>query len=160
MEAAALRERVLDHLRAHARELGLSADRLQVEPIPNWGGFVNRSFHIQDGRRRLHLKLADDAEILTGLRRWKKVHKHLEQHYHAPPFLDWVAIPDSGFAGLLFEHLDGETPRAVSRELAGQVAALLQTLHSDRELARVFPARAHGRSCLDSFGATYLRRFR
>ncbi|MGH7554708.1 MAG: hypothetical protein ACREMQ_17030, partial [Longimicrobiales bacterium] len=49
---------------------GLDFDSLQVTPILNWGGFVNRSFKISDARSAFCLKLASNAERHGRLRQW------------------------------------------------------------------------------------------
>lgn len=52
--------------------------------VLNWGGFVNASFTVKDGRQAFHLKLARYPECITALRRWHALRNVLEGSYRAP----------------------------------------------------------------------------
>lgn len=159
MDVDRLRDHVHEHVRANAADFGVRADSVRVEYVLNWGGFVNHSFHVHDGRRRLHLKLSGDAENQAKLRRWARVHRHLEAHYHAPPLLSWIEIPEAGHAGLVFEHVGGGPPDRLAAGMAAEIGAILQRLHADEELAGAIGDAGGAETCLDTFRETYLRRF-
>jgi hypothetical protein len=53
-----LQEHVLAFFRAEAGRFGLDAGSLAVRHALNWGGFVSHSYHVGDGRRSAHTKLA------------------------------------------------------------------------------------------------------
>jgi hypothetical protein len=78
------RELVLAYFRVEAGRFGLDAGSLAARRVLNWGGFVSHSYHLGDGGRSVHAKLATDHD---GLRRWLAVHDVLEDAYHAPPVL-------------------------------------------------------------------------
>jgi fructosamine-3-kinase len=153
-----LAERALHELTARSADLSLDGPSLRVQYTLNWGGFVNQSFHVSDGRRRLHLKLAIQEAERAGLERWRDVHAILEERYHAPAMLAWIAIPATTAAGPLFPHIDGVVPDPFSRALFDQSLAMLHRLHRDRELA----ARLHdsARTCAEVFFETYDERYR
>src|SRR2546430_440023 len=122
--------------------------QVRVQRVLNWGGFVSSSFRVSDGDRTAHLKLGRLSEQ-TQMRRWLAVHERLELHYRAPRILDWVDVPGTGHAGLLFEYIDGSTWDIDSRpDLMKEITSLLVTLHEDDELVRALgdPERTH-REC-------------
>jgi len=122
--------------------------QVRVQRVLNWGGFVTSSFRVSDGEQTAHLKLGRSLEQ-AQMRRWSAVHERLEQHYRAPRILDWVDVPGTGHAGLLFEHIDGSTWDIGSRpDLMKEIAGLLVKLHEDDELVRALgdPVRTH-REC-------------
>jgi len=80
------------------------------------------------------------------MRRWFAVHDRLEEHYRAPRILDWVDVPGTDHAGLLFEHIDGSTWDIDNRpDLMQEIVSLLVKLHRDDELVMA-PARTY-RDC-------------
>ncbi|HEX6747049.1 MAG TPA: aminoglycoside phosphotransferase family protein [Longimicrobium sp.] len=160
MEDTMLEDRIARGIAARADALGLDADRLRVTYVLNWGGFVNRSYHVTDGRRRYHLKLSDAAETLPGLQRWRGVHELLTARYHAPEMVDWIALPDLGLEGPLFRHVDGAVPEVRSPELLAAVAPVIERLHGDGELAAHIASDEAPRPCRDTFLETYAGRFR
>jgi hypothetical protein len=92
-------ERLLEgYFRAHAERFPFDTEALRVEHVLNWGGFGAHSFRVSDGHRALHVKLSADHQ---GMRRWLKVHDHLETEYHARPILEWLALPGTSLAGLI-----------------------------------------------------------
>lgn len=159
MDLATLEALIAAELAARADQLGLSIASLRVEYVLNWGGFVNQSFRIDDGRRRLHLKLSDDPDAQAALAAWYRIHADLTTKYHAPPVLDWVTIRGSDNQGLLFPHLEGATPSRWSRELRQAVVAVAQALHIDRDLReRALPGQEPG-SCEADYRGDFHRRF-
>jgi thiamine kinase-like enzyme len=133
MKGADPQEHVLAYFRADAGRFGLNAGSLTARRVLNWGGFVSHSFHVGDGRRSVHAKLATDHD---GLRRWLAVHDRLEGAYHAPPVLAWLDLPGTPYGGLVFEHIDGDTWDTGSRPgLLRVLSGLLGRLHEDGPLA-------------------------
>ncbi len=160
MEETTLEDRVAEEIAARADALGLDARRLRVTYVLNWGGFVNRSYHVTDGRAPYHLKLAREPESLARLRRWRGVHELLAARYHAPPIVDWVALPGLEWEGPLFPHIDGAVPEVRSPELLAAIAPVIEQLHGDGELAARIAADEAPRPCRDTFLDTYADRFR
>lgn len=150
---------VREHLASRATELGLDAARLRVEYVLNWGGFVNRSFHVTDGRSTLHLKLAREPEIRDALRRFWTLREMMADRYHAPPALAWIDVPGTEYAGLLSRWIDGAAPEALDERLAAEVVRAMEGLHGDRELAAHLPAPAAPVTCADVYRRTYHERF-
>ncbi len=157
----ALTLRVTGYFRKHAAQYALNPQTVEARYILNWGGFVNVSFALTDGQKTFHLKLADDAEMQSRLARWKSVGPRLAEKYHAPPVLDWIAIPRTPFAGLLFESIPGQpADLAAQPRVLAQVLALLAALHADQDLAaalesidgEIFP-------CAETFLSVYIDRF-
>jgi hypothetical protein len=126
-----LRERVTAFFATHASSLGLNPDALVVDYVLNWGGFVNYSYRIRDGRRAFHLKLSASADDQAALRRWMTLAPLLEP-YHAPPILDWVDVGPA--AGLLFPSLPGSPP-TLNDLVLGELLPVLRALNADRDLA-------------------------
>lgn len=147
---------VHEHLAARAAELGLDAQRLRVEYVLNWGGFVNRSFQVTDGRTRLHLKLACEPEIRDALRRFWGFREMMADRYHAPWTVAWVDVPGTEYAGVLTHWIDGAPPAALDERLAAEVVRCIDGLHRDRELAARLPSGPA--TCGDVFRGTYTRR--
>ena len=150
---------VHDHLASRAAELGLDAARLRVEYVLNWGGFVNRSFQVADGRTRLHLKLACEPQIRDALRRFWALRGTMADRYHAPEAVAWVGVPGTEYAGVLTRWIDGAPPESLDEALAGEVVRAMSRLHGDRELAARLPTPARPASCADVYRRSYGRRF-
>jgi hypothetical protein len=143
------------HFREHPHDLDI--ERIEVRPVLNWGGFVNQSFTITDGRSKLHLKISDDLSQHEKFRRWLLLGKLLEERYHAPPLIgEWV-LAGTGFRGLLFHHLD-ESKRGGAGTLGDEVLDCLQRLHRDQELHRALQ-RDRARTCLDDMLSNHGERF-
>ncbi|MDQ6830024.1 MAG: phosphotransferase [Gemmatimonadota bacterium] len=142
-----------------AGEFGLEAGRLQVSYVLNWGGFVNQSFHVSDGARRYHLKLASERELVDGLVQWRELHGLLEERYPAPHMAGWIDLPGTRHSGPLFEFVDGVMPVARSPALLANISPMLARLHQDGELAARVAAERQSMVCLESFLDTYLARF-
>jgi len=135
MTGADLCHHVQRQLEAQRTRWGLGGGEIVVEPVLNWGGFMKSSFHVTNRARALHVKLAmahDQAE----LRRWLAVHDVLTAEYRAPRALGWIDIPDAGYGGIVFEHLEGEHWDVRQRPaLMNELVALLDRLHADRKMA-------------------------
>jgi aminoglycoside phosphotransferase (APT) family kinase protein len=117
---------------------GHAHDGVRVARALNWGGFTNAHFVISAGTRRYHLKLADDAASAAELRRWQRLADRLEGQYRAPKIVDWIALPGTPHAGLLFEQISGTAPSLVEQPaFVDDVVALLRRLHGDSSLAKV-----------------------
>lgn len=144
-----------DLLAERAPELGLDAGRLQVRYVLNWGGFVNRSFRVTDGRAVLHLKLAVDPEIRAGLRQFWELRTRMAPYRALEP-IAWVEVPGTEYAGVLSPWIDGAAPGSIEGGLAEEVVRTVGRLHGDRELAaRLQPS---GATCADVFRKTYAER--
>lgn len=142
---------------------GYSLDPAAVDAhyILNWGGFVNASFRISDGRTDYHLKLADDEDVQDCLERWRQLNQRLTRDYHAPRMIDWVDLPGTPFAGPLFEYIPGQ-PADLTRqpEILYSVLNMLARLHADRELAGELESfLGPPSSCADYFISVYIDRF-
>lgn len=108
-----------------------------VEPILNWGGFVNRSFRISTESGPYHLKLTADPHDRDRLRRWRTVRHRLETRYLAPRMVDWVEVAGTAFSGPLFEWIEGDVPERVTPDLVRVLAFRITALHGDRVLYEV-----------------------
>jgi len=147
------------HLAERAAELGLDPARLQVEYVLNWGGFVNRSFRVTDGRTVLHLKLAGEAQYRDGVRRFWELRPRMAQRYRAPEPLAWIAVPETEHAGILSRWIDGEAPASIEGRLGAEVVRTVRALHGDRELAARLPASHPPATCADVYLQVYSRRY-
>ena len=70
------RDLASDVRRAMAALPGLrivAEDRTRVEPIPNRGGFVHRSFRSTSADVAYHVQLAAEEDDLRELRRWSRM---------------------------------------------------------------------------------------
>lgn len=128
----ALRLSVRAHFRAAAAQYGLSADAVDVTYVLNWGGFVNYSYHISDGQRSYHLKLAVTEDARAALQRWYTLRAHLAD-YHAPNIVDWIDL--DGAAGPLFDVVPGSVP-TLAGEVLDALVPTLGALFTDDVLAR------------------------
>jgi Ser/Thr protein kinase RdoA (MazF antagonist) len=143
-----------------AASFGLHAEHIEARYILNWGGFVNASFTITDGKTSYHLKLADDEWSQSCLEQWHELNELLSREYHAPRMLDWVEVPGTGFAGPLFEYIPGEPLDLVNQPiLRQQVLDFLARLHSDSQLADLLAEEAESPNCADYFLSVYIDRF-
>jgi hypothetical protein len=130
---AELQQHLLSYFRSHAGRFLLDAGSLHAERVLNWGGFGSYSYHLDDGKRSIHVKLATDQ---TGMRRWLALRTKLEEHYSAPKVLAWVDLPGTLYGGLVFAHIDGRTWDPTSQPaLLRDLRQLLARLHQDSQLA-------------------------
>lgn len=154
-----LTRRVSRYFQRKAGDYGLNPAAVEARYILNWGGFVNASFTITDGQQAYHLKLADEEDVLDGLARWRELRGLLEARYHAPPMIDWIRLRGTGFAGPLFNHIEGRPA-----DLASQPALLLAVLdtlarlHNDSELSSALAENGVS-TCAEFFLDTYIDRF-
>jgi len=146
------------HLAARAAELGLDAGRLEVRYVLNWGGFVNRSFRVTDGRTVLHLKLAAGPETRPGLCRFWEL-RTLLAPYRAPAPVAWIEVPGTEYSGVLSRWIDGAPPPSLEGRLAEEVAGTVARLHADGELAARLRSPGAPATCADAFRRTYAERF-
>lgn len=147
-DASPLHAAVEAYFTENAGTYGLDPSSLDVIRVLNWGGFVNQSFGIGDGRTRLHLKLATFDDARSALRRWHDVDATLRQ-YHAPPILGWVDVADAG--GLLFPFVEGAPPQ-LSTNVLQAIVPLLGRLWNDASLATMLP-RQHATAADAYFGS-------
>jgi len=153
--------RVTETFRKQAARYGLDPATVEVRYILNWGGYVNACFFIRDGQRTYHLKLTDYPDSQADLRRWQSLHQVLTGRYHAPRLLDWVKIPRTPFAGLLFEYIPGKPADfAAQPEVFAGVLDLLARLHADQDLAAALETDGEDvPTCGDYFLSVYIDRF-
>jgi len=150
MDTRRLGDVVRDHFREHAAAYALAADGVEATYVLNWGGFVNHSYRITDGRRSYHLKLGEADEQRGALARWYRLRDRVAR-YHAPPVVDWVDV--GGAAGLLFEVVPGAVPR-LSAQVVDALVPVLAALQADEWLGdelRLGEPRAARESYLASF---------
>jgi len=145
----------------HAGRYGLHPGAIEARYILNWGGFVNASFTIGDGRSSYHLKLADDEWSQAGLERWRALSDRLTANYHAPRMIDWIEVAGTPFRGPLFEHINGAPLNlATQPRLRQEVLQMLSRLHSDTELAALLVDDEDEEiDCGDYFISVYIDRF-
>jgi hypothetical protein len=148
-----LRSAVVDFFGESSAEFGLDPARLDVTYVLNWGGFVNHSFRVGDGRTELHVKLAVTEETRSGLERWYDLHRALRE-YHAPPVL--ARFEAGGATGLVFPALTGSTPPCTP-EVVGTTLGVLRRLWADEELASHLPGPP--RTAADVYFDSYHDRF-
>jgi hypothetical protein len=158
MDQEKLGDLVREGITSRADSLGLDDSRLSVTPILNWGGFVNRSFKVTDGRVAYHVKLATEPETLSGLERWRSLDERLSRDYHAPAMRGWLDLPN--VAGPIFQWIDGATPNRLAEGPLAEVSAVISRLHLDADLAADLlrwgdPAG----TCAEAYASTYHERF-
>ena len=159
-EIAHLVESIRQVLATGTSGIRLDADRLSVEPILNWGGFVNRSFRISDVRSTFFLKLASDPEVMRGLNQWRTLARVLEEQYHAPRMVAWLEIEDPFFAGPVFEWIEGSPATSPGGALGRQISVVIKKLHADVGLrTRLAEAETNVPSCADAYLNTFHERF-
>lgn len=153
---------VIDSIRASivaSSQLQIDTATLTIEPILNWGGFVNRSFRIADGRFAFLLKLAANDEARTGLERWRTLARTLHERYSAPRMHGWLEVEGVG-GGPVFEWVDGTIPTHLTDVPLDQLLVLLTGLHADEDLVTTLDAMGDRvESCADAYMDAYHRRF-
>lgn len=155
-----LHSQVQAYFQANASRYGLDAALVQVNYVLNWGGFVNSSFTVSDGRCRFHLKLAGETQHIQRLQRWNELRRPLEERYHAPRLLEWIEIPGTSYAGLFFEQVLGRM--LGEDDLVTYLPALLDNLNrlsADQELAERLEGPDKSVSLADFYVETYIHRF-
>lgn len=141
----------------HQIELGFLNSQVKAAYIWNPGGFVNQSYMITDGIKKLHVKMAD-GDHEPYLRQWALVHDYLTTHYHAPKMVMEVkeaVIPGYPY-GLVFEFFEG---RPFEKEfLSVDILQKIAELHRDEALKKL--SKGKNVSYADAFINTYISRFK
>ena len=156
-EIAPLIEPIRVQLAAQAEQLGLDITRISVEPILNWGGFINRSFRVSDGRCTLFLKLTSYPDIKRGLETWRELASPLESRYHAPHMVGWLDLQPTGFCGPLFEWIEGSVAADMGSAFAAEISSMVRRLHGDADIGARLPGPI--RSCAEAYFRSYHDRF-
>ncbi len=135
-------------------------ERTQVEVVLNWGGFVHTSFRVVSPGSTYHVKLADDADDLRGLRRWQRVGARLVDRYGAPPMVGWVDLRSHGLSGPVLTWLEGNSPSRLDAPTRSAAIDVVRALHAHVGLAEVLEQDSGpAGSCRDAYRSTYHRRF-
>jgi hypothetical protein len=93
-----------------------------------------------------HLKITNDLDNIKGPQRWRTVHDVLEKRYRAPKLIQWIDFSEIGFAGLLFEHLDGRVANfSGNRALVELLIKLADHLHKEEEIRSYFKTFVQGK---------------
>lgn len=157
-DLGAIEAEVRRHFVACAKQYDLRADDVRADYVLNWGGFVNHSFRITDGRTKLHVKLANEADILQSLRRWQRLRAILEARYHAPKLLGGIVLDRVGLEGAVFQWIAGNSPPQLTPGLSEKILPILHALHSDLELAGRLKPDFQAQPCSQTFLRTFARR--
>lgn len=145
---------------ASRSELPSSTGEIDLRPILNWGGFVNRSFEVMAGGERFFLKLASEPWSRRGLRRWEACADLLRARYRAPAMRAWIEVSGTPFGGPLFEWVEGVMPAKVEDAPLERLAPLVEELHADAELTgRLERLGDVPGSCAEAYLATIHDRF-
>jgi fructosamine-3-kinase len=156
-EIAPLIEPIRVQLASQAEQLGLDSGRISVEPILNWGGFINRSFRVSDDRCTLFLKLTSYPDIKRGLETWRDLAAILESRYHVPRMVGWIDLQPAGFCGPLFEWIDGSVTADMDGTFAAEISGIVSSLHDDVDIGARLPGPI--RSCAEAYLESFHDRF-
>jgi aminoglycoside phosphotransferase (APT) family kinase protein len=161
MHSSDLEERLREHLpRALDIPLPSRADPVTVQPILNYGGFVNRSFRVVAAGTTYHVKLTAEPHALRGLERWRALADRLTERYRAPAMLGWIDLPAPPFAGPVFEWIEGSRPAALRDAVRHDAIAMARRLHDDEELRDELTRLGDAaQSCAAAYLGTYHDRF-
>ncbi|MFN8552376.1 MAG: phosphotransferase [Candidatus Obscuribacterales bacterium] len=160
MNLNSLRSALQQQLIEQANRLELNRDTIELNYVLNWGGFVNASFTATDGRKTFHIKVSQSQESDESLRRWGKVHRQLEEKYHAPRLLLNMQLHETGREVLVFEQINGEPPKILTTTLSNKILSVLQRLHGDSGLAReIDGGHRSERSYAECYKRTFHERF-
>lgn len=156
-----LSELVTQYFRSHANRYGLEAGSVSARYRLNWGGFVNASFTISDGKQNFHLKLADDEDSIANFRRWYQMRQVLQNRYRAPEIINWIKLPKTPFEGMLLAYFEGSKANFLANpHLHHDVIDLVNELHHDPELIDGLTGLdGSAESCAEYFISTYIDRF-
>ncbi|GEN52801.1 aminoglycoside phosphotransferase family protein [Halobacillus faecis] len=138
-------------------QLGLKSDDMNIQYIWNPGGFVNQSYQISDGQKRLHIKFADEAHQ-HRLKQWASIHEYMTEIYKAPKLLVEIEeslIPGHPY-GLVFEFFEGEAWKGQAWQ--DEILSNISELHGDPNLKRVLGGGE--KTCAEAMIDTYIHRFR
>lgn len=127
-----LAQKVKQFFEVNSSAYGLNPSSTRVEPILNWGGFVNSSFFVGDDRKHFHLKVC--SEDSTELKQFFKASSILHGNYHAPKAHSWIDIPETKFSGILFDFIHGRTADCFSDSQIQELGELLSKMQQDSEL--------------------------
>jgi len=145
---------------AKGEVLQLDLARLSLEPIPNPGGFMNRSFRVSDGRGQYFLKLTSEADGHRGLLRWRRYSDYLATRFRAPRMLGWIDIENTPFQGPVFEWVEGSPAPDVKGLFGIEVCEVIDRLHNDTVLAASLEADGSPiENCVHAYMRTYHERF-
>ncbi|MBN9653986.1 aminoglycoside phosphotransferase family protein [Halobacillus sp. GSS1] len=142
---------------AEKAELGLESENIYIEYIWNPGGFVNQSYQIYDGKKRMHVKFAKKNHM-DRLKQWARLNEYLRENYHAPKLLLEIhetVIPDHPY-GLVFEFFEGDAWKG--DVWTDNILAKVGQLHGDSQLKQEIGA--GDQTCADAMTDTYIRRLR
>ena len=161
MEPEQLAQLIKNHFDGLAPRYGLEGSPLSVERVSHAGSIQRRSLTISDGEIKYHLKLAYSPDHIDKLRKWYGLNQALLERYRAPLIADWIDIPDTGFSGLLCEHVAGRpADLGASPRLTREIVDLASRLHADEEMrATLLPLTPEG-TCGDYFNSVWIRRFK
>lgn len=128
---------------------------LQARQVLSPGGFTNRLLLLDDGERRLRVKVVD-PERVEDLVPWVRHHERLTQDHGAPRLLE--QIPHDGGLALILEDIPGRRLHVGARSAAtAATLAVAAGLHHDRELTE---ALGPARTCAEAAVGLYVRRLR
>ncbi len=156
-----LAQLIKDHFNGLAPRYGLEGPAVSVERLSHAGRIQRRALTISDGEIKYHLKLVYSPDHIDKLRKWHGLNRALHEQYRAPLIVDWIDIPDTGFSGLLCEHVAGRpADLGASPRLTREIVALASRLHADEEMrATLLPLTPNG-TCRDYFNSVWIRRFK
>jgi hypothetical protein len=81
MTGVELHEQAVGDFRSQAGRFGHDAGSQRGERMPNWRGFISRTYRVEDGERSVHAKLATVAHF-RGMREMNST--------MTPPFGSWT----------------------------------------------------------------------
>jgi len=154
-----LRVRLLHALRTRTAGIDVGDDP-SVEPLENWGGFVSASFRVIGGGADVVVKLAHEPQAIEGLRRWERFASLLEARHHAPHLRGPMRLEGTAYEGAVFDWVEGGVPRRRDAALVARVAAALDRLHGDADLAARLAPFDPPRRCRDVYFGILDDRFR
>ena len=126
------RNALADWIREHSGQLGLRADRLQIDEVVNPSGWLgNVACTVTNGTSRLHIKLTQERE---DLRKVFELRDRLSSRYHAPTILAWIDLGD--LVGICMPSLPA---KPATELLIPDLIAIANELHGDLELAEALP---------------------
>lgn len=144
--------RLLAWLGAHARDLGLDADRLELTRVVNPTGWhANLACTISDGMSRLHAKVGPDHE---EMRKVHGVRELLTSRYRMPPIIAWIDLGD--LVGIVMPSIQS---RAATEVLIPSVIGFANRLYLDSELARALPEDDQPDDFREAFLDLWIERF-
>jgi aminoglycoside phosphotransferase (APT) family kinase protein len=160
MNAEQLEEWLNGNLRQQVPPTTFKSHNVKVQHVFNWGGFVNQSFTVSDESAQYHLKITNDLDGISKLKRWLKFHDILESRYRTPKLVAWLDFHQIGFAGLLMQHVEGKAAKlSENPNLTQQLIRFTRQLHRDAEIKAQLAISGIGKTYRDHFVETYIDRF-